>query len=188
MKQIGTIRGNVFVLNSLALLLFGVLYIVVYKLVWDVQRPIAMSQWWIVGIAFGAVALIIIHELIHAVVARMMIGHGNVSIRFHLMVAECQVHSYLTRTQYIPYAVAPALSLGLAGVVWYYAAVSVEGKFLAALLFLGGVAGGGGDFWFVARVLSYPSSCLVLDKGTAMEIAMDESGEPLPKHNSETSA
>ncbi len=188
MKLIGTIRGNVFVLNSLALLLFGVLYIVVYKLVWNVQRPILMSQWWIMGITFGAVGLIIIHELIHAAVARIMIGPGNVAIRFRLMVAECQVHSYLTRTQYILYAVAPALLLGLAGVVWYYAAVSVEGRFLAALLFLGGVAGGGGDFWFIARVLPYPSPCLVLDKGTEMEIVMDEPYAPLLKHNSETSA
>ena len=103
-----------------------------------------------------------------------MVGSGKVGIRLRLMVIECHVGSPLTRNQYVGYAAAPTLVLALLGLVLYYAFPSVEGKFFASLLFLGGAAAGGGDLWFIARVMRYGRDCSILDRGLQVDIFENE--------------
>ena len=162
----------------MALLLFGVAYALFYVLIWNVQRPEGLTQWTVLVVVAGGLVLIVVHELIHAAMAWSIIGRGAVGLRVRLMVVECYVSSCLTRNQYIRYAVAPTLVLGLIGIALYYVLPSVEGKFFASLLFLASVAGGGGDFWFIVRVLRYHRNCSILDRGTVLDIFESDPNEP----------
>ena len=177
LKQIGVIQGNAIVLNVCALLVFGGAYALFYKILWDVQRPDVVTPWTVLEVVVGGVGLIVAHELIHAGMARAMIGPGKVGIRLRFMVIECHVGSRLTRNQYVGYAAAPTLVLALLGLVLYYAFSSVEGKFFASLLFLGGAAAGGGDLWFIARVMRYGRYCSILDRGLQVDIFENDASD-----------
>jgi hypothetical protein len=175
MKQIETIRGNAFVLNFLALLIFGVLYGVVYKLLWDVQIPEERPD--IITLIIFLFGLIVVHEGIHGAAALLFIDRQRISFSVKWLVVICKVDGMMTRGQYLFYALAPAALLGLIGIVFHYVAGSVEQRFFAALLFLGGVSGGGGDFWFAGQVVKYPKECLVIDRGIEIEVYTNDSTE-----------
>jgi hypothetical protein len=170
MKTIAVIKGNPFVLNAFSLLIFAASYLLVFKLLWDIRTPQGVDAWSVALIAISAVIFPAVHEFIHMLIAMFFVRRAQVSIHVKVLVVECRVHSYLTRDQYICYAVGPALVLASVGLALYYISSSVDGRFLSSLLFLGGLSSGGGDFWFVSQILRYPGTCDVMDKGMEMEI------------------
>jgi membrane protein YdbS with pleckstrin-like domain len=176
MRKIGVVKGNAYFLNFIGLLIFAFFYFFVYRLLWNVNAP----EWVYSGRGFLIVAvfiimLILIHELIHAVSAFAFGKSKGLSIKLGVLVFQCRLKSYLTRNQYMSYAVAPALLLSVCGVASYYVSDSISIKFFSALLFLAGITSGGGDFWFVAKVRRYPRDCLILDNGAEIEILLEES-------------
>jgi hypothetical protein len=175
MKQIGTIRGNAVLLNFLALLIFGVLYGVVYKLLWDVQIPEERPD--IITLIIFLFGLIVVHEGIHGAAALLFIDRQRISFSVKWLVVICKVDGMMTRRQYLFYALAPAALLGLMGIVFHSVAGSEGQRFFAALLFLGGVSGGGGDFLFAGKVVKYPKECLVIDRGIEIELYTNDSTE-----------
>jgi hypothetical protein len=118
-----------------------------------------------------------VHEGIHGAAALLFVDRRRISFSAKWLVVICKIDGMMTRGQYFFYALAPAALLGLIGIVFHYVAGSVEQRFFAALLFLGGVSGGGGDFWFVGKVVKYPKECLVLDRGVEIEVYINDSTE-----------
>jgi hypothetical protein len=175
MKQIGTIRGNVFVLNFLALLIFGVLYGVVYKLLWDVQVPEERPD--VITLIGFLIGLLVVHEGIHGAAALLFVDRWRISFSAKWLVVTCKVDGMMTKGQYLFYALAPAALLGLMGIVFHYVAGSEGQRFFAALLFLGGVSGGGGDFWFARQIMKYPQECSVIDNGIEIEVYVNDATE-----------
>lgn len=170
MNCIGTIKGNTLLINGMAVLTAVGLYFLVFKGVWNVQIPEDRPD--ILTLIIFLVGMIVVHEGIHGAAAVLMVDRRRISFNVQWLVVVCKVDGPMTRGQYIFYALAPAALLGLTGIVLYYVSGSVGQKFLAALLFLGGVSGGGGDFWFVSRVLKYPGNSLVVDLGIDVEVYM----------------
>jgi hypothetical protein len=170
MNCIGTIKGNTLLINGVAVLIAVGLYFLVFKGVWNVQIPEDRPD--MITLIIFLVGMIVVHEGIHGAAALLIVDRRRISFKAKWLVVICKVGGAMTRGQYIFYALAPAALLGLIGIVLYYVAGSVDQRFLAALLFLGGVSSGGGDFWFVSRVLKYPRQSLVIDHGIDVEVYM----------------
>ncbi len=170
LSKIATIRGNAFVLNAVALGIFVVLLIAVRGLGWSLGAPATRALRTTGLVLVLLVFLVVAHEGIHALVASMFAGRKKVSFIVRPLVVACRVHEVLKRNQYLAYAAAPAAVFAITGCILYYTVGSAMLKFLSALLFLGGTAGGGGDVWFILRVLKYPADSSVLDNGTEVEV------------------
>jgi hypothetical protein len=141
---------------------------------WDISPPP-----WTKGIGFIilvalAGVLLFLHEAIHMLVADVATGGAGASLHIKALVWECRLKKPLARNHYIVYALAPGAVIGSASVALFYALNSLDLKFLAALAFIVGISSGGGDYWFVARVLRYPRRSQVLDKGMEMDIIIEE--------------
>jgi hypothetical protein len=175
MNHIATIKGNTLLINGMAAFIAAGMYFLVLKGVWDVQVPEERPD--IVTLIILLVGIIVLHEGIHGAAALMFVGRRRIGFSAKWLVIMCKVDGLMTRGQYLFYALAPAALLGLVGIVFYYVAGSVGQRFLAALLFLGGVSSGGGDFWFARQVLKYPKESLVIDLGIEMEVYMNNPTE-----------
>jgi hypothetical protein len=166
--HIATVRGNTLLINGIAVLIALGLYLLVFKGVWDIQIPEERPG--IFTLIILLAGMIVLHEGIHGAAALLFVDRQRISFSAKWLVVICKVDGVMTRNQYLFYALAPATLLGLIGVMLYYVPGSVDQKFLGALLFLGGVSSGGGDFWFVSRVLRHPKESLVIDLGTVVEV------------------
>jgi hypothetical protein len=179
MNRIATIKGNALLINGIAVLIAVGLYFLVFKGVWNVQIPKERPD--IVTLILFFVGLIVVHEGIHGAAALLFVDRRRISFNVKWLVVVCKVDGPMTRGQYIFYALAPAALFCLIGIVFHYVAISVAQRFLAALLLLGGVSGGGGDFWFVSQVLKFPKESLVIDFGIDVDVYMnsftEDSGE-----------
>ncbi|HCV44356.1 MAG TPA: hypothetical protein DGH68_12785 [Bacteroidetes bacterium] len=175
MNRIATIKGNTLLINGIAVLIAVGLYVLVFRGVWDVQIPAERPG--IVTLIILLAGVIVLHEGIHGAAALMFVDRGKISFSAKWLVVICRVDGMMTRGQYVFYALAPAALLGLIGIALYYVVGSVEQRFLAALLFLGGVSSGGGDFWFVSQVLRHPRESLVVDLGIEIEVYMNNPTE-----------
>jgi len=170
MTRIGVIKGNILTLNLIALAILAAIYVFIYKGIWQMSSPAWTSHVHALVWIVGAFSLIIVHELIHWICAVKFVGRGKARLHMHLLVWECRVKQFMTRDQYILYALAPGIALGLLGLIIYYLFPSQGAKFIGALLFLAGFASGGGDYWFVFQIFKYPRNTLIRDNGTAMEV------------------
>lgn len=168
MNHIATIRGNTLLINGIAVLIAVGLYVLVFKGVWNVQIPEERPG--IFTLIILLAGMIVLHEGIHGAAALLFVDRKKISFSAKWLVVVCKVDGVMTRGQYLFYALAPATLLGLMGIILYYVCGSADQRFLAALLFLGGVSGGGGDFWFARRVLTHPKESLVIDLGTVVEV------------------
>lgn len=168
MNSIATVKANTIVINAIGVLIALGLYVLVFKGIWNVQIPKDGVN--VLGIVFGALGLIPVHEGIHGVAALLYVPLRKIRFKAEWLVVMCKVDVMIRRNQYILYSLAPAMMLGLAGMVLYYALGSVEGKFFSALLFLAGVSSGGGDFWFVFQSLKFRADTYVIDRGIEIEI------------------
>ncbi|MBN2010743.1 DUF3267 domain-containing protein [candidate division KSB1 bacterium] len=173
MQKLTTIKGNALLLNFFGIFIGVILYLLVYKLAWDVQVPnISLKHRLFIIPIFTVVmiAFVYMHEGIHLLAAMIFIKSKQVSIRWRWLVCECRVHTYLSRNQFVVYGLAPAILMGILTVIAYYATASSVVKYFAAVLFIASVASGGGDFWFIGRMLMLPKHVLVLDHGSEMEV------------------
>jgi hypothetical protein len=168
MNHIATIKGNVLLLNGIALFTALGLYVVVLGGFWNIQRPV--EQPGLFSLIILLVGIMVLHEGIHGAVASLFVDRRRIRFQARWLVLICKVDGLMTRNQFLFYSVAPAALLGLLGIVLYYCLASPENRFLAALLFLGGVSSGGGDFWFTFQLLKHPSDRFVLDKGVEVEV------------------
>jgi hypothetical protein len=168
MNRVGSIKAHPLVLNGVALLIGVGLYLLVFKGIWNARVPSGGIG--TLTLVIGVVGLILVHEGIHAAAALLFVPANKISFRVGLLVVMCRVDALMTRNQFILYSLAPAAVLGLAGILLYYVLGSVEGKFLSALLFLGGVASAGGDIWFAFQLLKLPRGTFVIDRGIEMEV------------------
>ena len=175
MNRIATIKGNTLLINGMAALIAAGLYFLVFKGVWDVQMPEERPG--IITLVIFLFGFIVVHEGIHGAAALLFVDRRRISFNAKWLVVICKVDGTMTRGEYLFYALAPATLLGLIGIAFYYVAGSVEQRFLAALLFLGGVSGGGGDFWFASQVVKYPKECLVIDRGIEIEVYLNDSAQ-----------
>ena len=175
MNKIATIKGNSLVLNGYTAVIALGLYLLVYKSLWDIQTP--KNGVSIVTLLVLGAGVIVLHEGIHAGVALLFVGRRRISFGMTWFVIVCRVHGFMTRTQYVLYALAPAALLGLCGVILYYVLTDETARFLSALLFVGGISSGGGDFWFAVRALRFPSKTIMLDNGMEMEVFLNEPSE-----------
>lgn len=177
MNCIATIKGNTLLINGMATLIAIGLYVLVFKGIWNVEIPEERPN--IVTVIILVVGLIVVHEGIHGAAALLFVDRRRISFGANWLVVICKVNGMMTRRQYLFYALAPAVLFGLIGIVLYYVAGSTEQRFLAALLFLGGISSGGGDFWFVAQALKYPRDCLLVDRGIEIDVYMNNPTEDL---------
>lgn len=168
MNRVGSIKAHPLVLNGVALLIGLGLYLLVFKGIWNVRTP--KGGIGTLTLIIGVVGLVLVHEAIHGAAALLFAPARKISFRVGLLVVMCRVDAFMTRNQFVIYSLAPAAVLGLAGIILYYALSPVEGKFLAALLFLGGVSSAGGDIWFVFQLLKLPGDTLVIDRGIELEV------------------
>jgi hypothetical protein len=168
MNRIATIKGNALLLNGIATFIAFGLYGLVFRGIWDVRTPEPRPG--SIPILILLLGLMVVHKGIHWVAALLIVDRRKIGFRASWLALVCKVNALMTRRQYFAYALAPAVLLGQTGIALYYAPGTVEQQFLAALLSLGGVSSGGGDFWFVYRILRFPRGSLVLDKGIAVEI------------------
>jgi hypothetical protein len=177
MNRIAAIKGNTLLINGMAALIAVGLYFLVFKGVWNVEIP--QERPGIITLIILLIGLVVVHEGIHGAAALLFVDRRRISFSAKWLVVICKVDGVMTRGQYVFYSLAPAALLGLIGIVFYYLAGSVEHRFFAALLFLGGVSGGGGDFWFVSQVVKHPKECLVIDRGIEIEVYMNNPTEEL---------
>ena len=184
MNRVGSIKAHPLTLNGVALLIGLGLYFVVFKGIWNVHVPSGGIG--TVTLVAGVIALVLAHEGIHGAAALLFVPANKISFRIGLLVVMCRVEAFMTRNQFIFYSLAPAAVLGLAGVFLYYVLGSVEGKFLSALLFLGGVASAGGDIWFAFQLLKLPDRTFVIDRGIEMEIFDDSPPHEGPHESLQT--
>lgn len=166
--RIATIGARPLVINGIGALIALGLFVIVFKGIWNVQIPQhGVNR---LGILLGALGLIAVHEGIHGAAALMYVPPAKISFKTGWLVVMCKVNALMTRDQFVIYSLAPAIVLGLAGIALYYAFGSIEEKFLSALLFLGGVSSGGGDFWFAFQLLKFDREVFVTDRGIEVEV------------------
>ncbi len=175
MKRIAIIRANSLHVNLIALAIAIVLYYFIYRGLWNIQTPFWVGGAGLVLLVILVIVLLFAHEAIHMLAANLFSKNARASLKIRILTWECRLKGPLTRQQYIAYALAPGIVLGLLGAVCHSAFVSPDYKFLSAIIFVVGLSGAGGDFWFVAKVLRFPRESLVMDHGLEMEIiSIDE--------------
>ena len=171
MNHIGTIRGNTIVLSAIAIMVALVMYFLFFKALWNVKVPEKTPD--TITLIILGIGLVIVHEGIHGAVALLFVGRRKISFGIKWLVVVCRVQGLMTRNQYITVALAPAFVLAMCGAFFYHVADDSNMKFLSALLCIGGGSSGGGDFWFVAKSLTYSSSCFMVDNGIEIEVYTD---------------
>ncbi len=179
MKNIGEIRGNPILLNLIALGVALLLYFAVYDGLWEVKAPAWVGGSGLIILLIGVIGLLFAHEAIHMLAARLCSREAKASLKFNILQWECRLKGPLCRNQYIVYALAPAIVLGLTGILGHAIFASPDYKFIAAIIFLGGVSSAGGDFWFVSKILRYSRKSLVFDHGIEVEIISPAREEPI---------
>lgn len=170
MKIIAVIRGNPILLNLVAVGIAILLYFAVYDGLWGVKPPVWVGGSGLIILVLVVLGMLFAHEAIHMLTARLCSSEANPRLKFYILQWECRLKGPLSRNQYIIYALAPGIILGLIGILGHAILWSPDHKFIAAIIFLGGVSSAGGDFWFVAKTLRYPRKCFVYDHGAEVEI------------------
>ncbi len=171
MKIIAVIRGNPILLNLVAVGIAILLYFAVYDGLWGVKAPAWVGGSGLIILVLVVIGMLFAHEAIHMLTARICSKEAEPSLKFNILQWECRLKGPLSRNQYIIYALAPGILLGLTGILGHAIFALPDYKFIAAIIFLGGVSSAGGDFWFVARTLRYSRKYLVFDHGIELEIA-----------------
>lgn len=173
MKKIGYIKGNIYLMSFVAIVIGLVCYFLIFRALHIVYPP------WLKGInrfivVFYVVGILLFHELIHTIAASFFVPIKSVTLRFKLLVWEVHVDKPLKRNQYILYTLAPGFILSLVGMLLFLAFKSVNIQFFSAVLFLIGFAGATGDVWLAVRTLKFPKNCYILDKGVELDILIED--------------
>ena len=163
MKKIGHVKINIYVMSLVAVLIALVIYFMMFK-VFSTPYP-----QWLRGVRSllvfpYTIVLILIHELIHMIVAYFYAPVKSVHLRIKILTWEVSVDKPLQRNHYVFYTFAPGFILSL----------SVEIKFFSALLFLIGFAGATGDAYLALGALKYPRNCYILDKGAELDVLVPD--------------
>jgi hypothetical protein len=170
MEENVTVRSNAISINVLAVAIALILYRMLFVELWEVEVPPWVKGTGMLPLFVLAIAVLVAHEGIHALTARLLSRESHPRISIHLLTWQCNLQGPLTKAQYIVYSLAPGLLLGTLGLLILHSSTSIDLRLFAATLFLCGVSSGTGDYWFVARVLRFPSSSLVYDHGIEIEI------------------
>ncbi len=172
MKKIGEIKANPILVNVVALVIAIVLYLLVYKGLWQTDVPAWARGGGLIFLIILAIILMFAHEGIHMLAANLFSRNAKARLKIRLLTWECRLQGPLLRKHYIIYALAPAIVLGVIGLAGHTVFQSADLKFISAIIFVIGISGAGGDFWFILRVLKYPSDVYVFDHGLEMEITV----------------
>lgn len=157
--------------------IFGIIIMVAMTVGMAIFRPIHalfdMSQGLgaytlrFVGLILGYVLYIVLHELTHACVMRLL-GARNVQFGFTGMYAYAGSDAdYFDRSGYVCIALAPL-------VIWFViffsagSLVPPDWFWVFYLLQIGNVAGSAGDMYVTGRILRMPKDTLVMDTGISM--------------------
>jgi hypothetical protein len=172
MKKIGDIKGNAILVNLVALVIAIVLYFFVFKGLWQTDVPVWARGGGLIFLIILAVVIMFAHEGIHMLAANLFSNDAKAKLKIRLLTWECRLEGPLIRKEYIIYALAPAIILGMIGLIGHKISQSSDLRFISAIIFVIGLSGAGGDFWFVVKVLKYPSDSYIYDRGLDMEITV----------------
>lgn len=174
MEKIGEINGSKGWLNFYAIIVLGALYRFVYIRAWGMDEPSWVTGAGVIVLLAMIFLLMVMHDVIHWVMATTMLGKAKACIKIRIFASECNVDGYFRRNQYIMYALAPGVVFGLIGLIVYYAVSQSDIRFIGAVMFVGGVSLGTADYWFVSKAIKYPNDSYVRDFGIRMEIFRSE--------------
>lgn len=174
MKKIGHVRINIYIISLVAVLIaLGICFLMFH--VFDTPHPQWLKGVRSILVLPYAIGLILIHELIHMIVAYFYAPVKSVHLRIKILTWEVSIDKPLQRNRYLLFTFAPGFILSLAGILLYiifYSSVDI--KFFSALLFLIGFAGATGDACLALGALKYPKTCYILDRGAELDILTTE--------------
>jgi hypothetical protein len=163
--------------DSLWLLLAGsALFGALEALAWMAHRgrvvPVGAGAGWQVAVLVGGnllgyLAILPLHEMVHAAVILALGGRPQFGVRMPLALFCTAPGQVFTRSGYIAVALGPLVLLSLVGAALIWLAPSV-GAFLVFGL-AGNVSGAVGDLAAARGVRSLPAGALIVDKATGYE-------------------
>ena len=174
MTKIGNVKINIYVISLVAVLIaIGIWWFVFGVL--DTPHPQWLKGLRSLFVLPYAIGLIIIHELIHMIVAYLYVPVKSVRLRIKILTWEVSMDKPLLRNRYLVYAFAPGFILSLTGILLYMIFhSSVDIRFFSGLLFIIGLAGATGDMGLALGALKYPKTSYILDKGAEFDVLIPE--------------
>lgn len=165
MNQIGIIKGSMIMINVYALLMIFIIDLLTSPMlktadpVWSNHSPLLYR-------VIIVLIILLVHEYIHVLFALIFVKKSSIKLKFKIYAWICSVMTPMKRNNYILYSVAPGLILsGLS-----FTGLLIWPCQLLQIALLVSFCGAVGDFWFIAKVLKYPASALVLDQGIEMTV------------------
>jgi hypothetical protein len=149
-------------------------FLVLYGVTADQSESIEIS-FNILAVLAGAISVLILHEVIHGLIARWYGGRpkfGAVLLNKFLPAFYCTVPGHLfTKREFIIFALAPLVLISVAGSL-ILMLTSVGAWLILALAF--NVGGAIGDLWMTGLVIRQPSGTLIEDERYGITIHRPE--------------
>ena len=119
-------------------------------------------------LAVGMYAYIILHELTHGIVIKM-VGSSSVHYGFTGLYAYAGSDSYFNKKAYLTIALAPIVLWGIV-LAALNMLVPVEWFWVVYIIQIGNISGGTGDLYVTWKFSKMPDDILVHDSGIEMEV------------------
>lgn len=159
---------NAFALVIVAAMAVPALFFVPISTLFDMESGLGAYMLRSAVLAFGTVAYIILHELVHGLTMKLF-GTKKVKYGFTGMYAFAGSDDHYGKTAYIAIALAPIAVWGIVLAI-INLLVPAQWFWVVYIIQITNISGAAGDLFVTARFLRMPADILVRDCGVGMKV------------------
>lgn len=158
------------------LLIFGGIFLAFAGAVHAIPMEFNMDLFFSLGLLFGLVAMIVIHELVHGLTMSIFGARPQYGFMPHEMMFYATAPGFaFRRRHYIYVALAPLMILSLVSMIGILLVSGTAWVFFFILFATVNAAGAVGDLYITTKVLRYPAHAFMVDEKDGIRVFLPES-------------